>query len=233
MSDDKIKLLRTIFQLLEINELPESMVTRRITITNNFERNLQAFYQPDFVRLIAEVLEKGKSFDHSAITSSLIYTYINDSKELWEAAFEISEKIEPIGEFSEREEGSEYKEIIDRNKYSADAPRESDFLSELLTGLLNTNYISYSSFEKEILGLLGGKENSPDTELIQEAVKALAGSLYKEDPETSFRFIFEEYFQNAQVYENLGLRFNFPKLDGGLGKVSRFIEIVEFTNLNI
>ncbi len=71
-----------------------------------------------------------------------------------------------------------------------------------------------------------GKEKDPDNELIQEAVKAFAGSLYKEDPETSFRFIFEEYLQNTNSYKDLGMRFIFPKLNVGLGNVSRLIESV-------
>jgi hypothetical protein len=218
------------------------MVTRRITITKSFERKIEDFHQPAFVGLVAEILEKGKSFNKSAISASLIYNYINENKDLWKIAFEVIDKIDPIEQVVEREGTSEFRELIEKNTYTLDTPSESEFLSELLMRLLNPKVIPYSGFEKEILGVLVGKEKYPDNELIQEAVKAFASSLYKEDPETSFRFIFEEYLQNANSYKDLGIRFIFPKLNVGLGNVSRLIEsvftasryisgVLEFNNL--
>jgi hypothetical protein len=49
LDTEKVQLLRNILTLLDLEELPQSMVQRRIAVTKAFEQNIDKFHEPDFV----------------------------------------------------------------------------------------------------------------------------------------------------------------------------------------
>jgi hypothetical protein len=206
------------------------MVSRRFRISESFEKNSEAFSKPDVVTEFAEVLGKGKSFNQSFITDSFVYTFINENQDLWKEVFDITELNNKGEMISTPEDTNDFVQIGKKERCDPDTNFNSIFLSNILDKLSDSTIIPYPNFEKELLYRLEGKDVLSDIELMQETVKALVSIVYKEDPENSFRFIFEEYLEHPEIYQRLGGEFQVPGILNGQGGVARLIDAALVTS---
>ncbi|MHA1227188.1 MAG: hypothetical protein ACTSPV_10645 [Candidatus Hodarchaeales archaeon] len=211
---------------MNLKEIPDSIVKRRLTIFDIFEIKKDSFHDDEFVEWFAEVTNKGKSFTKDNVTAAAIFNFINENQDLWEEAFELENTI-TINREDERPQDlpERYQIVIERNDYTPQPFSETNgVIQSVLTALVRTKpEYSYPEFEKEILYKLDGCETLSDQELIVEAAKAFEGTIYKEDGTTSYRFLFEEFREKSNIYSELGIEFRYPTVSPEVksqGKVS-------------
>ncbi|MHA1972596.1 MAG: hypothetical protein ACTSW1_06375 [Candidatus Hodarchaeales archaeon] len=226
MLQDRVELLHRIFSILGLKEIPTSIVKRRLTIFDIFEIKKESFHDDEFVEWFAEVNKKGKSFNKDNITAATIFNFINENQDLWEEAFKL-ENIITINREDEKPQDlpERYQTVIERNDYTPQPFSETNgVVQSVLTALVRDKpEYNFPEFEKEILYKLEGYENLSDQELLIEATKAIEGTIFKEDGTTSYRFLFEEFKENEDIYSWLGVNFRYPSLNPDVkleGKVS-------------
>ncbi|WP_455141737.1 hypothetical protein [Candidatus Hodarchaeum mangrovi] len=213
--DKKIRLLKRTFLLLNLIEIPKSIVSRRLTIFNNFEKNKSAFEDEELVNWYGEVLGKGKNFTKDNLTAQIVFNFINEHEELWEETFKLEDisavtKIEIPQDIPKR-----FQLVLERNKYTPQPLSETNsMVKNVFTALTRNSKFEYSiiDFEKEILYKLEGCEQLSHPELIEEAVKAYETTVYKEDGMNSYRFLFEEFKVKQKEFELLGINFIYPQM---------------------
>ncbi len=113
MKNEKVKLLRAIFGFLNLDEVPSSMVSRRLAIFKAFEENKQAFLEPEFLSLFWKVQGKVKATLTPTISPSIIYSFVNENQDLWEEArkTEVIEKESQVAVSFELSE--DFKKIVE------------------------------------------------------------------------------------------------------------------------
>ncbi|MFW9779508.1 MAG: hypothetical protein ACFFE8_11690 [Candidatus Heimdallarchaeota archaeon] len=227
MKEDKIRLLRTILDNLRLSEIPSSMVQRRVIVKTKFDEKTSAFHNPAFIKLYATVLGKGKSFSADSLTSTSIFTFINDNQDLWEAAYQYTAKRATIHDSSVEVVPEEYRATIERNTYEPSVPEEYPFLDSLLDALKTpvSDVIPYPDYEKRILVRLEGVTVMDKKEWIDEGLKAYANVVYGEDAEASHRMFLEDITKHANILEGIGFSFKRPTfMDRGEGKITLMID---------
>ena len=213
--DERIRLLKRTFILLNLTEIPKSIVSRRLTIFDNFETNKNAFQDEEIVNWYGEVLSREQSFTKDNLTAQMVFNFINEHEELWEEAFKLEDilavtKVEIPKDLPER-----FQNVLERNKYAPQPLSETnDMLDNVLGALARNSKFEYSiiDFEKEMLYKLEGCEQLSHSELTEEAVKAYESTVYKEDGTNSYRFLFEEFKVNKKEFERLGVSFKYPQM---------------------
>ncbi|MHA2247417.1 MAG: hypothetical protein ACXADY_20890, partial [Candidatus Hodarchaeales archaeon] len=213
MNSKKLNLFRTVCGHLKLEEIPTSMVSRRLTIFKAFNKNKEAFLDPLFMKYFREVQGNGKD---SKISASTIFSFINENRDLWEEVKKKPsvEEEKPLQEELPLLTDEKYIEINRRNKFKHKTPPVTAILSKLLENA-QTEKISYPDFEKKILYHLERITSSDLTdsqEHFKEASKAFIWTIYKEDPITVQELLFGEFDQESQTFEKLGLVFSYPEI---------------------
>ncbi|MFX1515784.1 MAG: hypothetical protein ACFFC6_05700 [Promethearchaeota archaeon] len=229
MVSEKARLLKTICGHLKLDEIPQSMVSRRLTVFKAFEENEEAFQEEEFRQRFWEIYEEGHpELTEGKITPSLIFSFINSNYDLVEEAL----KIETLDEAEQAQEkipfgiSEEFKDIILRNIVKKISGEDSPFMKKLLEKA-KTDRVPYPEFEKRILSHFEGMLNISGKKLLEEASKAYIWNVYKEDEIKCYRLIFEEFMEHKEIYERLGVVFSYPELSLGGGRnVSAIMDTV-------
>ena len=232
--EEKIKLIRSILDKLHLSQIPPSMVKRRFTIFNAFSVYQKEFEKPEFKTFFWQIIgkERGKvasTLSEGKITPYLILSLINDNLDLVDKALQL-ETLAIATDFNEKEIPEEFKPVIKRNDYSIHEPNQSSFLDSVLNKMIVREEIPYPKFERSILLHLEGKESLSETELIEDAVRAVGWIVYGEDATMAYRLIFEEYFKNEEEYNRLGIGYKYPVITGR-GVISMQIGRLEFIKI--
>ncbi len=205
------------------------MVSRRLTVFRAFEENEEKFQEEGFQQRFWRVYEEGHpELTEGKITSSLIFSFINSNHDLVEEAL----KIETLDETTQAQEemtseiSEEYKTIISRNKLQKIPGEDSPFITKLLKSVKTERFL-YPEFEKRILSHFERMLDISGRELLEEASKAYIWNVYKEDETKCYRLIFEEFIKYKEVYEKLGIIFEYPEISLGGGRnVSQIMDAV-------
>ncbi|MFX1577937.1 MAG: hypothetical protein ACFFCF_12325, partial [Promethearchaeota archaeon] len=134
MNSEKARLLKTICDHLKLDEIPQSMVSRRLAVFKAFEENEDKFQEEDFRVWFWNVYEEGHpELTEGKITPSLIFSFINNNYDLVEEAL----KIDPLEAIQSQKEmtseiSEEFKTIILRNKVQPIPGEDSLFIKKLL-----------------------------------------------------------------------------------------------------
>ena len=236
MNGEKVQLLKTICGYLKLEELPQRMVSRRLTVFKAFEENEQAFQDQEFLHRFWNVHEKGKSaLTGGKITPSFIFSFINDNYDILEEALKIDtvDEKEQVQEDIIQEISEEFVAIIERNKVIQTPSENSPFMAKLLEKAKNET-ISYPEFEKKVLYYLEGILDLSGRKLLEEVSKAFIWSVYKEDEIKSYRLAFEEFNKSTRDYEKLGVSFNYPEISLKFGRnVSQIMDAVHCTFIQV
>ncbi|MFW9903326.1 MAG: hypothetical protein ACFFFH_03260 [Candidatus Thorarchaeota archaeon] len=229
MNDEKARLLKAICNSLKLDEIPQSMVSRRLTVFRAFEENEEAFQVASFRQQFWEVFEEGHpELTEGKITPSLIFSFINSNYNLIEEALKADTLDEPIPAQEEMTSGisEEFRTIISRNKVQPVSGQDSPFMKKLLEKA-KTERFPYPEFEKRILTHFEGIFDLSGRELLEEASKAYIWNVYKEDETKCFRLIFEEFVTQEEIYRELGVTFSYPQISLGGGRnVSQIMDAV-------
>ncbi|MFX0123279.1 MAG: hypothetical protein ACFFAE_06535 [Candidatus Hodarchaeota archaeon] len=220
MNSEKARLLKTICDHLKLEEIPQSMVSRRLTVFKAFEENEDSFQGEEFQQWFWNVYEEGHpELTEGKITPSLIFSFINRNYDLVEEALKIDSRDEDLQTHEEMtsEISDEFKTIILRNKAHRIPVEDSLFIKKLL-GKVKSEKFPYPEFEKRILSHFEGMLDISGNELLEEASKAYIWNVYKEDETKCYRLIFEEFIKHKETYERLGVNFKYPMMSLGGGR---------------
>ncbi|MFX1508494.1 MAG: hypothetical protein ACFFDC_20630, partial [Promethearchaeota archaeon] len=229
MNSEKARLLKAICDHLKLDNIPQSMVSRRLAVFRAFEENEDSFQGEEFRQWFWDVYEEGHpEFTDGKITPTLVFTFISNNYDLAEEALKIDSLDESLQTQEEMtsEISEEFKAIILRNKFQQIPPQDSLFIKKLL-GKAKTERVPYPEFEKRILSHFEGMLDISGRVLLEEASKAYIWNVYKEDETKCYRLIFEEFVNQEEVYKKLGVTFSYPQISLGGGRnVSQIMDAV-------
>ena len=229
MVSEKARLLKTICGHLKLDEIPQSMVSRRLTVFKAFEQNEEVFQEEGFRQQFWDIYEEGHpELTEGKITPSLIFSFINRNYDLVEEALKIEtlEKAEQVQEGMTAAISEEFRNIISKNTVQKIREEDTPFMKKLLEKA-KTERFPYPEFEKRILNHFEGMLNISGEKLLEEASKAYIWNVYKEDEIKCYRLIFEEFMNNKEIFEKLGVVFRYPEISLGGGRnVSQIMDAV-------
>ncbi|UCG01856.1 MAG: hypothetical protein JSW11_19905 [Candidatus Heimdallarchaeota archaeon] len=229
MNNDKARLLKAICDHLKLDDIPQSMVSRRLTVFKAFEENEDKFHGEEFRQWFWNIYEEGHpELTEGKITPSLIFSFINSNYDLVEEALKLDSLDEALQTHEEMasEISEEFKAIILRNKTQRILAEDSLFMKKLL-GKAKSEIFPYPEFEKRILNHFEKMLDISGRELLEEASKAYIWNVYKEDETKCYRLIFEEFIKHKETYEKLGVNFSYPEMSLGGGRnVSQIMEAI-------
>ncbi|MHA2203488.1 MAG: hypothetical protein ACW991_07345, partial [Candidatus Hodarchaeales archaeon] len=200
-----------------------------MTVFKAFEENEEKFEEEEFRQRFWSIYEEGHpELTEGKITPSLIFSFINSNYDLVEEAL----KIETLDEATQAQEemtseiSEEYKTITSRNKLQKIPGEDSPFITKLLKTAKTERFL-YPEFEKRILNHFERMLDISGRELLEEASKAYIWNVYKEDETKCYRLIFEEFIEYKEVYEKLGVIFEYPEISLRGGRnVSQIMDAV-------
>ncbi|MFX0205659.1 MAG: hypothetical protein ACFFDT_06695, partial [Candidatus Hodarchaeota archaeon] len=78
MNSEKARLLKAICDHLKLDDIPQSMVSRRLAVFKAFEENEDSFQGEEFRQWFWDVYEEGHpEFTDGKITPTLVFTFIS------------------------------------------------------------------------------------------------------------------------------------------------------------